>query len=640
MDKKLLVLLLLSLLCLSPRVFAQVIETYYTEDFHNGFANGMTREDRDGFKVSGDVSSIDAALGNARYGWVFMNRSYSDLCAASPSKYTNGGVSDDWLSTPAIELPDVDNLAFIWEGRSYSADEPDGYRILVSTTGPVKEDFTDEPIAVITAEPTDWTKHYASLDAYRGQTVYIAIHSNTAGFILQIDNLEVSQLEQMADAITLEDLTQQLLPEGENRLVLEGRLNTEFGSIITSADLKVKYDGGEYNGTITSFTPASDGSLTFRAELPIEVPVSGCLSYTYEVTAAGMSDSCSGEVYNPGPSDYVRRVVIEERTGTWCPYCIRGLAAIDESKERYPDNYIGIAVHNDDVMTDSYYDGAIAQFCDAGYPAAVGNRVKRISPYPDTFVSTIQDVLWERVLAGINVRAEWTDDSQEAIDVNVYTNFTFSANHANFNVALVILEQDVYRPGDSNYNQANGYAYGRLGVMGGYEQYGNPISSYDIKYPDVARGIYPEIGGELAYTSFRANNPALYQSTLDLPSTVLEKGNVEVVALLINPETGEIINAAAVDEADFGNMEDPGLGIADNVVADKAKAWSADGNLMVDLSGIEGNADVAVYALDGTCVARYTLQGGSLHNLGNLPAGLSIVTVTAGDVFETHKLMN
>lgn len=642
--KRNLLLLSFFLIGTAPMAFSQVLETYYTQDFWDGFTrNEMNREDYDYGTIVSDYYSLEApfavASGSTSKGWVMFNRASSDMCAVTPTKYTDGRASDSWLATPAIELPDVDNLAFVWDARSYRSEEPDGYEICVSTTGNSKADFTDEPIAVIDYEEGEWTTRYASLDAYRGQTVYIAMHSNTAGFMLMADNFEVSRLEQMADAITLEDLTPQIMEEGEDQLTIEGRVVTEFGSIITSAHLSLTYDGGEYEGEVTSFAPASDGSLTFRQTLPVTVPSGGSLAYSYTLTSGDMSDSCSGEVYNPAPSDYERRVVIEERTGTWCQYCIRGLAAIDACRERFPDNYIGIAVHNQDIMADSYYDGAIAQFCDPGYPAAVCNRVTRVSPFPDTFISAIQTILFDRVVADVNVRAEWANVARTQVDVNVYTNFSFDATQADFNVALVLVEQDVYRPGDSNYNQRNGYAHGSRGTMGGYEAYGDPISSEDIHYPDVARGIYPEIGGELAYTSFDANTPALYSSTIDVPSTVLEKDNIEVVALLINPETNEILNAARVAAADFGNMDDPGLGIAE-AAAGTVSAYNADGNLLVDLTAVEGSAEVTVFGISGVQYMNRTLQGGATVDLGTLPDGLSIVAVACEDGVETFKLMN
>ena len=263
----------------------------------------------------------------------------------------------------------------------------------------------------------------------------------------------------------------------------------------------------------------------------------------------------------------------------------------------------------------------------------------RVSPFPDTFISAIQTILFDRVVADVNVRAEWANVARTQVDVNVYTNFSFDATQADFNVALVLVEQDVYRPGDSNYNQRNGYAYGSRGTMGGYEAYGDPISSEDIHYPDVARGIYPEIGGELAYTSFDANTPALYSSTIDVPSTVLEKDNIEVVALLINPETNEILNAARVAAADFGNMDDPGLGIAE-AAAGTVSAYNADGNLLVDLTAVEGSAEVTVFGISGVQYMHRTLQGGATVDLGTLPDGLSIVTVACEDGVETFKLMN
>ena len=176
--------------------------------------------------------------------------------------------------------------------------------------------------------------------------------------------------------------------------------------------------------------------------------------------------------------------------------------------------------------------------------------------------------------------------------------------------------------------------------MGGYEKYGNPIPASAMYYHDVARGIFPDIDGEQAFGQFKANSPALYSSTIQLPKSVIEKDNIEVAALLIDPATGEILNAALVAAADFGNMDDPGLGVEDGTQVAKAAAYCADGNIIVDLSGLDGEVDVTVYGLGGQQLMHKTLQGGSLHDLGQLQgSGLCVVAVRGDDFFETYKLM-
>ena len=52
-----------------------------------------------------------------------------------------------------------------------------------------------------------------------------------------------------------------------------------------------------------------------------------------------------------------RTVVIEEGTGTWCGWCIRGIVAMDYMKKTYGDKFLGIAVHVNDVMQS--YDYAV-----------------------------------------------------------------------------------------------------------------------------------------------------------------------------------------------------------------------------------------------------------------------------------------
>ena len=46
-----------------------------------------------------------------------------------------------------------------------------------------------------------------------------------------------------------------------------------------------------------------------------------------------------------GTATYDRVTVVEEGTGTWCGWCVRGIVALEYMRENYPDKFIGIGVH-------------------------------------------------------------------------------------------------------------------------------------------------------------------------------------------------------------------------------------------------------------------------------------------------------
>ena len=46
----------------------------------------------------------------------------------------------------------------------------------------------------------------------------------------------------------------------------------------------------------------------------------------------------------PTTTYFPRRVVMEEATGTWCGWCVRGLETISRLSKEYPKNFIAIGI--------------------------------------------------------------------------------------------------------------------------------------------------------------------------------------------------------------------------------------------------------------------------------------------------------
>lgn len=78
---------------------------------------------------------------------------------------------------------------------------------------------------------------------------------------------------------------------------------------------------------------------------------------------------------------YSRKVVVEEGTGTWCGYCPRGIVAMEAMAEKYPDNFIGIAVHSgDEMQVDGSYYPVLNYF--SGFPGCIVNRQDKYNTDP------------------------------------------------------------------------------------------------------------------------------------------------------------------------------------------------------------------------------------------------------------------
>lgn len=616
----------------ATNVTGQILSTYFSEDFRSGlYGSKMIRHDYHDYNSEpyhSDVTKLSSAFtypGPSK-GWFDWYKG-NDVYAASPGKYSKGSSADAWLITPAIELPDVDNLAFSWTSASYSADEQSGYRIMVSEAGTDKEDFVDEPVVEVEKEQASFVTHLTSLDKYRGKTVHIAIHNNSNGLMLMLKEIKVVKLKQFDDVMHVEATTDQL--SKGSKVTLTGRVTTEYGSAITNATVTWKYGEETYVQEINSLSVDEKGGYVLKMDKQVDIPSEGTLQYSINVVSGAMSASCDGEIYNFSNSPYSRVTVIEERSGAWCGWCVRGIVALEQTKNKYPNHFIGIAVHNNDVMTDAGYDGAIAQYCSAGFPACVANRVSAFDPYPNSCIDYVSKAKNEKAVALVNVESEW--NGEDKLDVTVNTKFAFNATAANFNVAIVLLEHDVCEEGNSSYSQVNNYAGGAKGPMGGYEA--KPSVIRDFHFNDVARGIFPGILGAKAYTKFTKGEDAVYKYELQLPKSVLNKDNIEVVALLINPANGEILTADS-DKHDMGTTS------LENVSDENVNVYVSNGELKAQLYGLEGTANVAVYSLNGTLCLDANVECGADCVVGSLPAnGLYIVRISNEKFNKSYKII-
>ncbi|MDR0505214.1 MAG: Omp28-related outer membrane protein [Dysgonamonadaceae bacterium] len=248
---------------------------------------------------------------------------------------------------------------------------------------------------------------------------------------------------------------------------------------------------------------------------------------------------------------FPKKVVVEEGTGTWCQWCTRGIVGMAMMKERYPETFIGIAVHNNDPMTVSAYDRIMQEKFFTDYPSMVVSRKSSLTgdPYYDieNFYEKEIDVPAQ---IGIELKGMFTDDEKNKLTLKTTTTFGYSGE-ANFKLAYVLIENNIIES-DQAYWQSNAYSGGNNGEMGGYEN--KPSKIKNQVYNDVARGIYSVFTGITGSIPAQVieMEPVDHTYTLTLPSNVLNKDNLEVAVLLLD-SNGEIVNADKVEIKDVYN---------------------------------------------------------------------------------------
>lgn len=233
---------------------------------------------------------------------------------------------------------------------------------------------------------------------------------------------------------------------------------------------------------------------------------------------------------------YDRRVVMEEITGTWCGYCVRGYHAMKTMAERYPDNFIGIAIHGSDEMSGAENYSSIISMLGGSYPSSIANRNSKYKlnaslDEMETAVLAMKD----NAIADINAEVEVLD--ADTTEVKIKTNVEFGMDMSvPFRIAYVVVENGV-----GPYVQTSYYS-GSTTDLGGLENEGSYIS---LMFNDVARGIYSGFNGVRGSvpSTIISGEVYSYDYSMLLPDNIDNKANVEIVAMLINQNSGEIVNA-------------------------------------------------------------------------------------------------
>lgn len=309
------------------------------------------------------------------------------------------------------------------------------------------------------------------------------------------------------------------------------------------------------------------------ASVSFTLPAYEVGNYAYRVAVTAINgEALSVPVESSGTLEVVkylmkRRHVVEEVTGTWCGWCVRGIVAMRMMREKYPDRFIGIAVHGRDSYATSSYNGLIDKV--SGYPDAFINRSASFDPSPSlmeaTFLAEDSSIKGE-----VNIiEARFTDAARQSLAIRVQTRFVDDYSTESFRLAFVVVE-DSLRSVQSNY-----YANGENGPMGGFENQG---SSCYVTLMDVARDIksFSGIQGSVP-ADITAGEVYEYTYIYALPANIANIGNVSVVALLQNKSGTKIENADRTE-----NLLDWDAGMSGIETRHNTKA--AD-QMMFDLTG-------------------------------------------------------
>lgn len=266
----------------------------------------------------------------------------------------------------------------------------------------------------------------------------------------------------------------------------------------------------------------------------------------------------------------MKKMLVEEGTGAWCGWCVRGLVGLATMREKYPDSFIAIGVHNGDAYVVSEYDrwmnGQIT-----GYPACVINRsVGPLDPSYDV-LNYYYNSLNYVADAEVKVSAKVTGTELVAEGV-----VTFAKNSTDtYNMVYVIVEDSL------PITQSNYYSGGSNGVMGGFEKMGSYASVF---IDDVARGVYPSPKGMSAGfpAEIQKGQPMNVKCVIKTLPVIVRREKCRLVAILVDSQ-GAVVNAeeCRIDWSEAG---------AEPSAIDTLKASESESSAVFNLSGVHLSA--------------------------------------------------
>jgi len=522
---------LLTFLCLTNLSFGQIL---YQQDFTNGFLD-MILINKDGRTPAPNVSTYVLAWNISDF---FSN---NNKAAVSNSWYVPAGRADDWMITPVISGITEKSVIF-WDAVAIDADFPDGYEVLVSSNGGSEiADFKDV-IFKINGERPVLTNRAVSLGAFAGKDIRIAFRNNSNDmFLLLVDNIVVTNLPTLDGAAEFV-ATNRYNKVGEPVVVEYAIKNTGFTKM---TDFVLEWSNGEENfteevsGLDLNFNDVHEGTLTFTPTESNQFDITLALA---SINGSVDDDSTNNILYtvtNAVSKVISKKLIAEEGTGTWCVWCPRGAVFMERMAKEFPNEFIGIAVHNNDPMVLAAYDMGIRNFPNfGGYPSVIVNREEVIDP---SQLPAYLNIVTRNEYSPIEVNVEQTKTNRimtVAGDITFYT----SIPEANLSLVAVIVEDGV-KGTTSAYNQANAYAGGNNGIMGGYELLPNPVPAAQMVYNEVGRGLPFGFNGSssLIPSVIKDGDVVPYSFQYTVPSA-FNMDNIHSVVFLIDNTTGAVLS--------------------------------------------------------------------------------------------------
>lgn len=571
----------------------------------------------------------------------------------SNSSFADGSSADQWLVSPMIDLDgSAENVMLDFDVLCFGSSNESKYEVYVSETGNAREDFTGKPVysgrLKGSAKEIIKTRIHKALKEIGGKKIWLAfVNKSTDSQLTGFDHITLSEYD-----IDLINNTPSFTTEsGSFEVSVEVSLMTPLSCKGFVATLTGK------NGDIQEYR--SDKQLSSRYNTysfsfpePISVSYGEVYDYTLTLTpnyeGATPTEMACRLVCQEG---YPATCVMEEGTGTWCGYCVRGTAALSYYADLYGDRFIGIAVHNDDPM--EVYDYISNWKEQAGlntFPSAWINR--SIATDPAMGYPVIEAEAMKRV--GQKITIDEVDFDIESLTATVKYSPEFCSDMTDVDVtAVAIVTEDNCLGKGSSWMQNNYYSGATLdswlneGLPEAMWEYvydytleKSLIPSQKYGFNHVAMGVYNNYYGNntTLSTEWLGGVPQQYTLTFDFPMQETENGagvqdwhNTAITVLLLDRATGKILNADRMYASSY-TTEEAGIMMVPTGIEIKVLS---DG---IYVKG-EEKASVEIYNMQGLLLQSVDIspEGGKISM--DSTEGMVCARIVSGNTTVIKKLL-
>lgn len=383
-----------------------------------------------------------------------------------------------------------------------------------------------------------------------------------------------------SDCATAEDFGQQVAIQGQDASVPITITNRGLNPIET-----ISYTITTEDGKPSDEKNVSLGSLPLNGSKTVNIPfASDAETRKYQKTfTITQIDGKPNTASNPNATGFLITLkekhpvtpVIEEFTGTWCGWCPRGTVGMQKIRETYGDQVVQIAVHASDPMEISAYSSILNAYAE-GFPSSITDRQILADPSYSSLNSVLNEA-FKRIPVGIiNLSAYWETSEQKKVVFQTNTQFSYSDTNTKYGIAFVLVEDGLTGTG-SNWAQSNYYSGQGTGEMAWWGSKGSSVSGVEYNHVAVAGwSVQNGVNGSVS-SAITAGEVQKYTYTGSIAtnSLIQDKSKLRAVALLIDRNTGAIINAAQTA------IDDDATGIQ----AVESGEWSMSDNQWFDLSG-------------------------------------------------------